>query len=179
MSCASGGPKLIQQPLEAQAWSGFGAGHFNLKGKLPPVPSNAQLVKGLFNESLPAFLAELDAASRQSPAVFRNVTFLHIDCDLVQSLALPITNDPWSTQDVAFSMHAKGRITALLRLPFDARLPSHTLSGSGWVQYAGARDALALLSDRIHPGAVLVLDDLLAYPSYRYSDHVMHRLAHV
>jgi hypothetical protein len=51
------------------------------------VPSNARLVKGLFNESLPAFLSELDAASRQSPAVFRNVTFLHIDCDLVRSLA--------------------------------------------------------------------------------------------
>ena len=69
--------------LKPQAWSGFGAGHFDLKGQLPPVPSNARLVKGLFNESLPPFLAELDASGRDKPAIFRNVTFLHVDCDLV------------------------------------------------------------------------------------------------
>lgn len=98
-----------------EAWGAFKEGHFNLKGKLPPVPANVQLVKGLFNESLPPFLEQLDRDSRHRPAVFRNVTYLHIDCDL----------------------------------------------------YAGARDALSLLSDRIHPGAILVFDDLLAYPTYR------------
>jgi hypothetical protein len=74
-------------------------------------------------------------------------------------------------------MHAARvcHITGVLRSPFDACLLSCILSG--WVQYAGARDALALLSERIHPGAVLVFDDLLAYPSYRYHDHVMHHVA--
>lgn len=47
------------------------------------MPVNAQLVKGLFNESLPPFLEQLDRDSRHRPAVFRNVTYLHIDCDLV------------------------------------------------------------------------------------------------
>jgi len=28
-----------------EAWGPFGQGHFNLKGKLPPVPPNARLVK--------------------------------------------------------------------------------------------------------------------------------------
>jgi Macrocin-O-methyltransferase (TylF) len=33
--------------------------------------------------------------------------------------------------------------------------------------YAGAHDALTLLSDRISPGALLVFDELVNYPEYR------------
>ena len=33
--------------------------------------------------------------------------------------------------------------------------------------YAGARDALMLLSDRIRPGTVIVFDDLVNYNNYR------------
>ena len=153
--------------MKPQAWSGFGVGHFNLKGKLPPVPGNARLVKGLFNESLPAFLAELDATNRQSPAVLRNVTFLHIDCDLVQSLATALCSGlmnclGFHCRSACQISHTRCHTIVLLRL-----LTELSCSLSGSVQYAGARDALALLSDRIHPGAVLVFDDLLAYPSYR------------
>jgi hypothetical protein len=51
-------------------------GDFSLEGSLPEdLPSNVQLVKGLFSETLPAFLEEHDDP----------VAFLHIDCDLYTS----------------------------------------------------------------------------------------------
>jgi len=40
-------------------------------------------LQGLFNESLPPFLKELDASSRSKPLLHSKVTYLHIDCDLV------------------------------------------------------------------------------------------------
>ena len=53
---------------------GFEKGVFALK-ELPTVPQNVSLVKGLFEETLPAFLNE-----HQGP-----VAFLHVDCDLYSS----------------------------------------------------------------------------------------------
>lgn len=44
-------------------------------GKLPPVPANVTLVKGLFGETLPGFLASHPG----------EVGFLHIDCDIYSS----------------------------------------------------------------------------------------------
>lgn len=35
---------------------------FSLGGEFPEVPDNVQLVKGLFNESLPGFLENIDAS---------------------------------------------------------------------------------------------------------------------
>lgn len=56
-----------------EAWGQFSKGAFaNPNGELPPVPANVHLVKGLFNDTLPAFLAE-----HPGPAAFIN-----IDCDL-------------------------------------------------------------------------------------------------
>lgn len=46
-------------------------GSFDLKGNLPPVEANVELVKGWFDETLPAFLSE----------VRDEFGFLHIDCD--------------------------------------------------------------------------------------------------
>lgn len=50
---------------------GYGKGAFKVAG-LPPVPSNVQLIKGWFNDTLPGFLKE-----QSGP-----IAFLHIDCDL-------------------------------------------------------------------------------------------------
>lgn len=51
-------------------------GVFSTHGQLPQVNSNVVLVKGLFEDSLPTFLAE-NAGS--------NVSFVHLDCDLYES----------------------------------------------------------------------------------------------
>lgn len=57
-------------------WHGHveSAGAFNQKG-LPKVPGNVTLLEGLFEESLPRFMAAHDAP----------VSFVHIDCDLYSS----------------------------------------------------------------------------------------------
>ena len=54
---------------------GFEKGEFNLHGILPEVNTNVTLIKGLFQDTLPAFLTE------QS----KNISFIHIDCDLYSS----------------------------------------------------------------------------------------------
>lgn len=51
-----------------------------MQGKLPDVPGNAKLWSGLFSDSLPPFLETLDKSTTALAA--RNVTYLHIDCDL-------------------------------------------------------------------------------------------------
>lgn len=52
-----------------------GKGHYSTQGRLPPMPANAVLHKGWFDQTLPAYLAN-DAAP---------VAFLHVDCDLYGS----------------------------------------------------------------------------------------------
>ena len=54
---------------------GFGKGRFDRKGDLPKVNENVRLVKGWFNETLPAFVKE-----HPEPCAF-----IHIDCDLYSS----------------------------------------------------------------------------------------------
>lgn len=58
-------------------WSGHFArkGTFNLSGNLPKVEPNVSLIKGWFNNTLPAFLEE-----QESP-----ITLLHVDCDTYES----------------------------------------------------------------------------------------------
>ena len=53
----------------------FPKGHFTLNGKLPPVNRNVRLIKGWFNETLPAFVKE-----HPEPCAF-----IHLDCDLYSS----------------------------------------------------------------------------------------------
>ena len=59
------------------AWGGFNLGEraFDVGGKLPRVPSNVELHRGWFNDSLPPWLA-----SNPGP-----VAFVHVDCDLYSS----------------------------------------------------------------------------------------------
>jgi hypothetical protein len=59
------------------AWGGTGhdRGAFHAGGKLPRVPGNVELHRGLFDESLPRWERE-----NQAP-----IAFLHVDCDLYQS----------------------------------------------------------------------------------------------
>ncbi len=54
-------------------WPGLGQarGHFSLGGELPKVESNVALIKGLFEQTLPAFLASDE----------RPFAFVHVDCD--------------------------------------------------------------------------------------------------
>lgn len=54
----------------------FSKGAFSLGGNLPAVESNVELVKGLFSDSLPPFLAEHAAKPELT------VSYLHVDCDL-------------------------------------------------------------------------------------------------
>merc|ERR1719253_745474 len=63
------------QGLPGQWRAGFDKGAFDLKGQLPQVAANVQLVPGWFNETLPGFLA-------QHP---EPVSFLHVDCDMYSS----------------------------------------------------------------------------------------------
>lgn len=54
----------------------FARGAFTLGGSPPKIPENVSLVKGLFDDTLPRFLA-------REPT--RGVSFLHIDSDLYES----------------------------------------------------------------------------------------------
>jgi predicted O-methyltransferase YrrM len=60
-------------------WSGTGyeAGAFSAQGRLPRVPRNVTLHKGLFDATLPAWLAAND----------RPISLIHIDSDLYSSAA--------------------------------------------------------------------------------------------
>ena len=71
-------------------------GKFNLDGKFPEVPGNVHLWKGLFSESLPAFIK---AADRNASGSAQDVTYLHIDCDLYAG-TLPSELSPWSCSSV-------------------------------------------------------------------------------
>jgi Methyltransferase domain len=60
-----------------EAWGAMGkAGVMSVEGRVPPVRPNVTIVKGLFDDTLPGFLAEHPE---------KHVSFLHIDCDLYSS----------------------------------------------------------------------------------------------
>jgi predicted O-methyltransferase YrrM len=61
---------------------GFGKGMFDVKGQLPPVAANVELVKGWFDETLPPFLE-----THPGP-----VSFLHVDCDMYSSTKVVLQN---------------------------------------------------------------------------------------
>ena len=50
-------------------------GAFNVNGIMPDVNYNVKLIKGLFNETLPVFIAD-------NP---KKISFVHVDCDLYSS----------------------------------------------------------------------------------------------
>lgn len=54
---------------------GFEKDEFNLDGNLPEVNSNVSLIKGWFQDVVPAFLMEHN----------KKISFIHIDCDLYSS----------------------------------------------------------------------------------------------
>ena len=54
---------------------GYGKGKFSSDGNLPAVNENVVLIKGWFNETLPAFIREQN----------KKVSFIHVDCDLYSS----------------------------------------------------------------------------------------------
>ena len=58
-------PETWDQGAGGDSWE---KGSFDLKGRLPPVPDNARLVKGLFADSLPGFLAEARGLARHYPS---------------------------------------------------------------------------------------------------------------
>ena len=66
---------------EALGVQGFVKGAFSLDGKLPKVRNNVQLIKGWFDQTLPAFLKQNQ----------ENVAFIHMDCDLYASTLTVLT----------------------------------------------------------------------------------------
>ena len=59
-----------------ETWrEGFEQGVFNMDGNLPEVNPNVSLIKGWFQDTLPAFLTEQG----------KKISFIHIDCDLYSS----------------------------------------------------------------------------------------------
>jgi len=61
--------------LPAQWRAGFADGRFSLEGRVPDTLENVELLKGLFQETLPGFLAGHQEA----------IAFAHVDCDLYAS----------------------------------------------------------------------------------------------
>lgn len=61
-----------------EAWGGLPAGSLTCHGRLPQLPWDCVIVQGLFQDTLPGFLAERPE---------RPVAFAHIDCDLYSSTA--------------------------------------------------------------------------------------------
>lgn len=59
-----------------EKWADFPAGHFACDP--PNVPSNVELIIGLFSDTLPAFLATHEG----------NAALIHVDCDLYNSTKL-------------------------------------------------------------------------------------------
>jgi hypothetical protein len=60
-----------------EAWAGFTLGRraFAMEGRMPRVPTNVELHKGWFNDTIPAWCRQVAGP----------VAFLHIDCDLYSS----------------------------------------------------------------------------------------------
>jgi len=133
----------------------FDAGAFDLAGKLPAVPANARLVKGLFSDTLPPFLMELRGGADHAALVGAGPA-------RAAAAAAGRKAGPPTPTDAASHVnpsgagaagHAPGRAVAYAHIDCDL--------------YAGARDALALLSPLIRPGTVLVFDDLVNYAAYK------------
>ena len=200
-------PETWDQGAGGDSWK---KGSFDLEGRLPPVPGNARLVKGLFADTLPQFLAEVRGLARHYPSS--------------PSSASSLEGDPRSTRgekergereakekgasrrrrrggggEETGSADSKGLTSSSSPSsssppppPPPSDLDTHVnpsgvgAAGGGFGAgalsslhvsylhvdcdlYAGARDALSLLSPLLRPGAVLVFDDLVNYPAYR--DH--------
>jgi hypothetical protein len=66
-----------------EPWSGFGLHRraFDRGGRLPRVPANVRLHPGLFEKTLPAWLAANPGA----------VAFVHVDCDLYSATRTVLT----------------------------------------------------------------------------------------
>ena len=56
--------------------SGFDEGCFNEQGRMPSVPSNVELIKGWFDDTLPEFLQKHKS---------KQISFVHLDADLYSS----------------------------------------------------------------------------------------------
>jgi hypothetical protein len=142
----------------------FDAGAFDLAGRLPAVPANARLVKGLFADTLPPFLMELRGGADHADLVGASAAAKAASAPSIAGRkagggkAGAVGADAAThvnPSGVGAAGHAPGRAAAYLHIDCDL--------------YAGARDALALLSPLIRPGTVLVFDDLINYAAYR--DH--------
>ena len=65
--------------LQLTSLQRYNQGAFDLEGKFPPVPANVKLWKGLFSDSLPGFIKEMDAKDPNGKFM---INYLHVDCDL-------------------------------------------------------------------------------------------------
>eukprot|EP00884_Botryococcus_braunii_P011172 jgi/Botrbrau1/20055/Bobra.200_1s0060.1 len=65
----------------------FQSGTFSQNGRLPEVPSNVVLHKGLFIDSLPDYLTAQRTQRRKAGQADHGVTYMHVDCDLYTGAA--------------------------------------------------------------------------------------------
>ena len=119
-----------------------GQGAFDLEGKFPPVPANVKLWKGLFSDSLPGFIKEMDAKDPKGKFM---INYLHVDCDLYVG---------------ALSVEQARRRVCLWRSATCAKTFCTLCACHVASTYAGARDVFTMLEDRILPGALVVFDEV-------------------
>ncbi len=108
---------------------------------------------GLFNESLPVFLRDQDAAAASGR--LENCTYVHIDCDLYAGTSRP------AELLVADARHARSALH-MLWVDCVGRFTPRKNCGprADTLHDAGAHDALTMLSDRFSPGAILMFDEV-------------------
>ena len=189
-------PETWDQGAGGDSWE---KGSFDLKGKLPPVPENARLVKGLFADTLPGFLAEVRGLARhylspeeQEAKLMKEKREREEGEEKKKRAAArrrggngnggngggsegnggsEEKESGASSSDLEAHVNPSG-VGAAGGISSFAGIPSSLHVSYLHVDcdlYAGARDALSLLSPLIRPGTVLVFDDLVNYPAYR--DH--------
>jgi len=110
-----------------ETWGSIPAGAFTCHGQLPMLPLDCRVIKGLFQDTLPGFLAEHPA---------NPVAFIHIDCDLYSSTAFVLEHvaphltvgsvlvfdDLFDYQGLTIDHEAKAFVEWYRECPFDLEL---------------------------------------------------------
>ena len=129
--------------VNGHAKNAYSRGHFSLQGKLPPVRHGVRLVQGLFNETLPRYLATEVPANAP-------LAWVNVDCDLYDGARTALR-------------HLQPRIREGSRLHFHELLYGHrwqTIADKGQSipRYPLSDEAKALYEWlRAHPDTLLEL----------------------
>lgn len=129
------------------------------------MPENVKLWKGLFSDSLPGFIKEMDAAHPNGRFM---ISYLHVDCDLY-------VGGCYSAPNLQFWLHPRRSIVTMHLMTFAVHhlhvrfahmspIPANLLCfATHSVRLAGSKDVLTMLEDRILPGAIVVFDEVRGF----------------